>query len=123
MSINSVVSQKSTISMCGIEGILASFYDVPSPFESGTYYPSSQSLFLSDCCRNILEGDTVTRTDTIVDVPIGLPLLGRVVDGLGEPIDGKGPIVSTERRKVEVRKTSELRDILVPRGGRQMKFT
>jgi F-type H+-transporting ATPase subunit alpha len=51
----------------------------------------------------IREGDTVTRTGTIVDVPIGRGLLGRVVDGLGNPIDGKGPIASTERSRVEVK--------------------
>src|SRR6476661_3954637 len=42
--------------------------------------------------RTIKEGDTVKRTGTIVDVPVGKGLLGRVVDGLGNPIDGKGPI-------------------------------
>lgn len=52
--------------------------------------------------RNILEGDTVTRTDTIVDVAIGPGLLGRVLDGLGDPIDGKGPLQSKEKRRVEV---------------------
>jgi F-type H+/Na+-transporting ATPase subunit alpha len=51
----------------------------------------------------IREGDTVKRTGTIVDVPVGKGLLGRVVDGLGNPIDGKGPIQSTERRLVEVK--------------------
>ncbi|MFA7441067.1 MAG: F0F1 ATP synthase subunit alpha [Sphingomonadaceae bacterium] len=49
------------------------------------------------------EGDTVKRTGTIVDVPVGKGLLGRVVDALGNPIDGKGPIESTERRRVEVK--------------------
>jgi hypothetical protein len=48
-------------------------------------------IFGSD--REIKEGDTVKRTGTIVDVPVGKGLLGRVVDGLGNPIDGKGPIV------------------------------
>ncbi len=43
------------------------------------------------------------RTETIVDVPVGKGLLGRVVDGLGNPIDGKGPIESSERRRVEVK--------------------
>ncbi len=52
-------------------------------------------IFGSD--RDIKEGDTVKRTNSIVDVPIGNGLLGRVVDGLGNPIDGKGPIESTER--------------------------
>jgi F-type H+-transporting ATPase subunit alpha len=51
----------------------------------------------------IREGDTCRRTGTIVDVPVGKGLLGRVVDGLGNPIDGKGPIESTERRRVEVK--------------------
>ncbi|NHB76545.1 F0F1 ATP synthase subunit alpha [Rhodobacter calidifons] len=48
--------------------------------------------------RDIKEGDIVKRTKSIVDVPVGDALLGRVVDGLGNPIDGKGPIVATERR-------------------------
>ena len=58
-------------------------------------------IFGSD--SEIKEGDTVKRTGTIVDVPVGKGLLGRVVDGLGNPIDGKGPIVATERRRVEVK--------------------
>ena len=53
--------------------------------------------------RDIKEGDTVKRTGTIVDVPVGKGLLGRVVDPLGNPIDGKVPIVSDERRRVEVK--------------------
>ena len=53
--------------------------------------------------RDIKEGDTVKRTGTIVDVPVGKGLLGRVVDALGNPIDGKGPIEETERRRVEVK--------------------
>jgi F-type H+-transporting ATPase subunit alpha len=48
----------------------------------------------------IKEGDTVKRTGTIVDVPVGKGLLGRVVDALGNPIDGKGPIEAAERRRV-----------------------
>ncbi len=51
----------------------------------------------------IKEGDTVKRTGAIVDVPVGKGLLGRVVDALGNPIDGKGPIESEERRLVEVK--------------------
>ena len=51
----------------------------------------------------IKEGDIVRRTGTIVDVPIGKGLLGRVVDALGNPIDGKGPIEYTERRRVEIK--------------------
>jgi F-type H+-transporting ATPase subunit alpha len=53
--------------------------------------------------RQIREGDTVSRTGSIVDVPVGKALLGRVVDALGQPIDGKGPIDTTERRLVEVK--------------------
>jgi F-type H+-transporting ATPase subunit alpha len=53
--------------------------------------------------RQIREGDTVNRTGQIVDVPAGKGLLGRVVDALGNPIDGKGPIVFTERRLVETK--------------------
>src|SRR5438094_10618550 len=51
----------------------------------------------------IREGDTVKRTGAIVDVPVGRGLLGRVVDALGNPIDGKGPIKSEERRQVDVK--------------------
>src|SRR5205814_1433748 len=58
-------------------------------------------IFGSDA--EIREGSTVKRTGTIVDVPIGKGLLGRVVDALGNPIDGKGPIEATERRRVEVK--------------------
>src|SRR5689334_13282579 len=53
--------------------------------------------------KQIREGDTVQRTGAIVDVPVGDALLGRVVDPLGNPIDGKGPINSTERRRVDVK--------------------
>ena len=53
--------------------------------------------------RAIKEGDVVKRTGTIVDVPVGKGLLGRVVDGLGNPIDGKGPIVGATRQRVEVK--------------------
>ena len=53
--------------------------------------------------RNIKEGDTVKRTGAIVDVPVGKDLLGRVVDALGNPIDGKGPIATDERARVEVK--------------------
>ena len=56
-------------------------------------------IFGSD--QEIGEGDSVKRTNTIVDVPVGKGLLGRVVDALGNPIDGKGPIETTERRLVE----------------------
>ena len=51
----------------------------------------------------IREGDTVKRTGAIVDVPVGRGLLGRVVDALGEPIDGKGPLTDVTRTRVEVK--------------------
>ena len=53
--------------------------------------------------KSVREGDTVQRTGAIVDVPVGKGLLGRVVDALGNPIDGKGPIQATERRRIEVK--------------------
>ena len=58
-------------------------------------------IFGSD--SEIKEGDVVKRTGTIVDVPVGKGLLGRVVDGLGNPIDGKGPIVAEKRMRVETK--------------------
>ena len=58
-------------------------------------------IFGSD--SNIKEGDTVKRLGTIVDVPVGKGLLGRVVDALGNPIDGKGPITDVTRQRVEVK--------------------
>ncbi|MFN3989085.1 MAG: F0F1 ATP synthase subunit alpha [Erythrobacter sp.] len=58
-------------------------------------------IFGSD--SEIREGDVVKRTGTIVDVPVGKGLLGRVVDALGNPIDGKGPIVADKRMRVEVK--------------------
>ena len=53
--------------------------------------------------KKIKEGDTIKRTNAIVDVPVGKELLGRVVDGLGNPIDGKGPLAAKERKRVEVK--------------------
>jgi F-type H+/Na+-transporting ATPase subunit alpha len=53
--------------------------------------------------REIKEGQTVKRTGAIVDVPVGKGLLGRVVDALGNPLDGKGPIQTTERKRVDVK--------------------
>jgi F-type H+-transporting ATPase subunit alpha len=58
-------------------------------------------LFGSD--RGIKEGDTVKRTGAIVEVPVGKELLGRVVDALGNPIDGKGPIKAKARARVDVK--------------------
>ncbi|KAH9935885.1 ATP synthase F1 alpha subunit [Epithele typhae] len=59
------------------------------------------SIFGND--RAIKEGDTVKRTGQIVDVPVGPDLLGRVVDALGNPIDGKGPIKFAERRRAQLK--------------------
>jgi F0F1-type ATP synthase, alpha subunit len=58
-------------------------------------------IFGSDA--GIREGDTVRRSGSIVDVPVGRGMLGRVVDALGNPIDGKGPIEDVTRRRVEVK--------------------
>jgi F-type H+-transporting ATPase subunit alpha len=58
-------------------------------------------IFGSD--RGIKEGDTVRRTSSIVDAPVGMGMLGRVVDALGNPIDGKGPIKDVKRSRVEVK--------------------
>ena len=62
--------------------------------------------------RSIKEGDVVKRTKSIVDVPVGDGLLGRVVDALGNPIDGKGPIKSKERRVADVKAPG-----IIPRRG------
>ncbi|KAJ9669301.1 Alpha subunit of the F1 sector of mitochondrial F1F0 ATP synthase [Coniosporium apollinis] len=58
-------------------------------------------LFGSD--RLVKEGETVKRTGEIVDVPVGMELLGRVVDALGNPIDGKGPVKTTEKRRAQLK--------------------
>ncbi|MBL1437699.1 MAG: F0F1 ATP synthase subunit alpha [Rhodobacteraceae bacterium] len=58
-------------------------------------------IFGSD--RDIKEGDVVKRTNSIVDVPVGDELIGRVVDGLGNPIDGKGPLNTTKRAVADVK--------------------
>ncbi|KAF2281326.1 ATP synthase-like protein subunit alpha [Westerdykella ornata] len=58
-------------------------------------------LFGSD--RLVKEGETVKRTGEIVDVPVGEALLGRVVDALGNPIDGKGPIKTSEKRRAQLK--------------------
>ncbi len=58
-------------------------------------------LFGSD--RLVKEGETVKRTGEIVDVPVGVEMLGRVVDALGNPIDGKGPINTTKRRRAQLK--------------------
>ena len=58
-------------------------------------------IFGSD--RDIKEGDLVKRTSAIVDVPVGMELLGRVVDGLGNPLDGKGPVKTKKRSVADVK--------------------
>merc|ERR1711907_586337 len=58
-------------------------------------------IFSND--RMIKEGDIVKRSGAIMDVPIGKGVLGRVLDGIGNPIDGKGPLDDTERRRVEMK--------------------
>jgi F-type H+-transporting ATPase subunit alpha len=58
-------------------------------------------IFGSD--RDIKEGDTVKRTNAIVDIPVGDAMLGRVVDALGAPLDGKGPVETSERRVADVK--------------------
>ena len=61
-------------------------------------------MCLTRCsCREIQEGDIVKRTGSIVDVPIGEGMLGRVVDALGNAIDGFGPIKSDQRQRVELK--------------------
>lgn len=62
--------------------------------------------------RDIMEGDTVKRTGAIVDVPIGDELLGRVLDALGNPIDGEGPIRTDNRRMVDLKAPG-----IIPRRG------
>src|SRR5258705_13929436 len=60
-------------------------------------------VILGEAC-SIKEGDTVKRTGAIVDFPVGKALLGRVVDPLGQPLDGKGAIAgAAERRRVDVK--------------------
>src|SRR5437660_12073993 len=51
----------------------------------------------------IREGTTVRRTESIISVPVGPALIGRVVNAVGDPLAGKGPIVATERRSIEIR--------------------
>ena len=68
------------------------------------------SIFGDD--TGIKEGDIVKRTGEIVDVPVGKELLGRVVDGLGNPIDGKGPINSSNNRRIEIKAPG-----IIPRQG------
>ena len=68
-----------------------------------TSRPTTSASSSSARTSAIKEGSTAKRTGTIVDVPVGKGLLGRVVDALGNPIDGKGPIVAEKRSRVEVK--------------------
>ena len=70
--------------------------------------------------REIKEGQTVKRTRAIVDVPVGKGLLGRVVDALGNPIDGKGPIEAAEKRRVDVKVDPSIIGGLVVKLGSRM---
>src|SRR3982751_46077 len=80
---------------------IANFGSEAEVSETGQVLSVGDVIFGSD--SEIKEGDVVKRTGTIVDVPVGKGLLGRVVDGLGNPIDGKGPIVAEKRSRVEVK--------------------
>ena len=71
--------------------------------------------------REIKEGDTVKRTGAIVDVPVGKQLLGRVVDGLGNPIDGKGALDKSLERNLEL-KLSKCELILVGNTAKSFNF-
>jgi F-type H+-transporting ATPase subunit alpha len=61
------------------------------------------AAILGEDNENIKEGSTVKRTGRIVEVPVGQALVGRVVNAIGQPIDGKGPIASSDFRKVEIK--------------------
>merc|ERR1711934_103908 len=63
--------------------------------------PDSVGVVIFGNDRVIKEGNIVKRSGAIMDVPIGMGVLGRVVDGIGQPIDGKGSLDSAERRRVE----------------------
>jgi F-type H+-transporting ATPase subunit alpha len=63
----------------------------------------SVGIALMGSDRGVREGDTVKRTGRIFDVPVGDGVLGRVLNALGEPIDGKGPLQTSERRRVEIK--------------------
>ncbi len=80
-----------------------------SSSSSRTASPPSPSTSMSDNVgavlfgewQKVVEGDTVKRTGRLLDIPVGEGFLGRIVDPLGYPLDGKGDIVSTERRPIE----------------------
>lgn len=93
--------------ICHIHGLEDCMAGEMLEFEGGVY-GMAQNLeedlvgaVLLGSDQDIREGDTVKRTGRIVDVPVGESLLGRVVDALGAPIDGKGPVSTEERRPIE----------------------
>src|SRR6266403_572960 len=71
--------------------------------ETGTVLSTGDGIALMGEQEPLREGDIVKRTGRIADVPVGPEVVGRVLDALGEPIDGKGPLNTKERRKVEVK--------------------
>merc|ERR1719223_1187008 len=89
--LNKVQAGEMVVFSCGLRGMALNLED------------SNVGVVIFGDDRSILEGDVVKRTGAIVDVPVGPELLGRVVDGLGEAIDGKGAIVSKLRSRAEVK--------------------
>ena len=89
--LNSVQAGEMVEFACGLRGMALNLEE-----------PSVGVVIFGDD-REILEGDAVKRTGAIVDVPVGEGLLGRVVDGLGEPIDGAGPLKDVTRGRAEVK--------------------
>src|SRR6266403_2054045 len=71
--------------------------------ETGTVLSTGDGIALMGEQEPLREGDIVKRTGRIADVPVGPEVVGRVLDALGEPIDGKGPVGGKERRKIEVK--------------------
>ena len=89
--LNSVQAGEMVEFACGLRGMALNLEE------------SSVGVVIFGDDREILEGDAVKRTGAIVDVPVGEGLLGRVVDGLGEPIDGAGPLKDVTRGRAEVK--------------------
>jgi len=89
--LNKVQAGEMVVFSCGLRGMALNLED------------SNVGVVIFGDDRSILEGDTVKRTGAIVDVPVGPELLGRVVNGLGEAIDGKGAIQSKTRSRAEVK--------------------
>ena len=89
-------------------------------FESGTYgmaqnlEENSVSIVLLGDDEGIKEGSTIKRTGKVVSVPVGEGMIGRVVNALGQPIDGKGPIEAADYRAIESPASSLCRPALRP---------